>query len=65
MSTPTSDEHQQLNNNKLFDESTFYPWQTFIRGRSTCTVNAYDIQQLLRSKNKTPITRKKHSKSTT
>ena len=47
MSTQTSNEHQQLNKDELYNESTFHPWQTVIRGRSTCTANAYDIQQLL------------------
>ena len=63
MSTQTSNEHQQLNKDELYNESTFHPWQTVIRGRSTCTANAYDIQQLLRSENKTPITRKDIAKA--
>ena len=58
MSTQTTNEHQQLNDDQIYDESTFRPWHVVIRGRSTCTANAHDIQQLLRTENKDPITRK-------
>ena len=49
MSTQTSNEHQQLNKDELYNESTFHPWQTVIRGRSTCTANAYSSDQKTKS----------------
>lgn len=63
MSTQTTNEHQQLNNDELYNESTFRPWHAVIRGRSPYTANPYDIQQLLRTKNKNPITRKDIAKA--
>ena len=63
MSTQTTNEHQQLNNDELYNESTFRPRHAVIRGRSTYTANPYDIQQLLRTKNKNPITRKDIAKA--
>ena len=63
MSTQTTNEHQQLNNDELYNESTFRPWHAVVRGRSNYTANLYDIQQLLRTKNKNPITRKDIAKA--
>ena len=63
MSTQTANEHQQLNDDQIYDESTFCSWHTVIRGRRTSTANAYDIQQLLRTENKDPIIRKDIAKA--
>ena len=63
MSTQTTNEHQQLNDDQIYDESTFRSWHTVIRGRRTSTANAYDIQQLLRTENKDPIIRKDIAKA--
>ena len=63
MSTQTTNEHQQLNNDELYDESTFRSWHAIIRGRSICTANAYDILQLLRTENKDPMNRKDIAKA--
>ena len=54
MLTETINTQQQLNNDNLYDESTFRPWQTVRRGRSTCTANPIkrkDIAQVLHERN--------------
>ena len=58
MPRQTPNEHQQPNNNELYDQSPPHPRQTTTRGRSTCTANALDIQQLPKSENEAPISRK-------
>ena len=58
MSGQTSKEDQPLNNDEIFDQSSFHPWQTVVRVRSTCTANAFDIQNMLKSENQTLISRK-------
>ena len=58
MSTENNNVDNNLNNDSLYDESSFHPWQQVIRGRSTCTSNAYDVQQTLKSENRETINRK-------
>ena len=58
MSGQTCNENQTLNNDEIFEQSSFHPWQTVVRGRSTCTANAFDIQHTLKSENQTLISRK-------
>ena len=58
MSTENNNVDNNLNNDCLYDESSFHPWQQIIRGRSTCTWNVYDIQQTLKSENRETINRK-------
>ena len=58
MSTENVNAEQNLNNNELYDDSSFHPWQQVIRGRSTCTANAFNMQQALKSENKEPLNRK-------
>ena len=58
MSTENINAQQELNNDELYNESTRRPWYHLIRGRSTCTANAYDIQHASKTKNKDPLNRK-------
>ena len=58
MSTENINTQQELNNDEHYDESTRRPWYHLIRGRSTCTANAYDIQHASKTKNKDPLNRK-------
>ena len=58
MSGQTSNEDQPLNNDEIFDQSSLHPWQIVVRGRTTCTANAFDIQNMLKSENQTLISRK-------
>ena len=64
MSIDNIDEPTELNNDNLQYNSTYKPWTTVIRGRSTCTANVCHIQkELLDKKKKTNYTRQ-HSNST-
>ena len=56
MSDITIDEPTELNNDNLSYESSYKPWKTVIRGRTTCTANIYNIQKKLLDNNKPPIT---------
>ena len=38
MSGQTSNEDQPLNNDEIFEQSSFHPWQTVVRGRSTIKI---------------------------
>ena len=58
MSTENNNVDNNLNNDNLYDESSFHPWEQVIRDRSTCTPNLYDVQQTLKSENRGTINRK-------
>ena len=54
---PKHNEQTELNNDDLYDETTFRPWTTVVRGRSTFTANIYDIQHDLIQEKKAAIDR--------
>ena len=57
MSNITVDQPTVLNNGNLNHDSSYKPWTTVIRRRSTCTANIHNIYKELIDNDKPPISR--------
>lgn len=65
MSTENINAQQELNNDELYNESTRRPWYHLIRGRSTCTANAYGIQHASKNQKQRPLKQERHCSCST